>query len=521
MTTITNPIIPGFAPDPSVVFVDGTFYLVNSSFHVFPGLPIYASKNLKDWALIEQLDLSNSRAAPILLPTGYTMVALGGLFAASIRHHNGIFYVICTNAWFADGQIGLRNFYVKTSGIWSDEWSDPITFDFHGIDPSLFFDDDGRAYVQGSWSINRNKQPSCTIKQFEINIETGEILSPTEEIWGGFAQYDTEGPHIYKRDGYYYLMVAEGGTFEHHSLSIARSRNIWGPYESFKNNPILTADGTNEYIQNTGHGELFQDGDGLWWAVVVGHGKPDGRRPLGRETFLTEVDWPRDGWPVFKNPRMTMERAEARVLSVVNDLVTPKKDLENLHIRYPVLENYTISNDGSRIGIRAGTSDLSSPVGPTSFVGRRQRSLDCTAGTTLIISSSQKAKTIRAGLAAYKEDLHHAEIFYDYDTATICFFAVNKVKGTNYSEQRPLDFVNSVSLEIRATPNSYDFIYFDETGKQWMPFGSIDTLDLSGHDITGALFGIFAVAAAEDEGIEADFRNFAIRHPSRAWPAGM
>lgn len=162
-----------------------------------------------------------------------------------------------------------KNFYIWTDDIYSNVWSDPIFLDFHGIDPSLFFDDDGKVYFQGARELTRKSQPSCTIMQMEIDIATGKSLSPLQVIWGGFAQYDTEGPHIYKKDGYYYLLVAEGGTFENHMLSIGRSKSIWGPYESCPSNPLLTTRGTKQYIQNVGHGELFQDENGAWWAAVL------------------------------------------------------------------------------------------------------------------------------------------------------------------------------------------------------------------------------------------------------------
>ncbi|RSL82987.1 hypothetical protein CEP52_016834 [Fusarium oligoseptatum] len=181
------------------------------------------------------------------------------------------FYIVCTNAGHGGKTLRTDNFVISTTDIWSNNWSDPIPIPFKGIDPGLFFDDDGRVYFHGCFLLDRTKQPSCTITQFEINIETGEPISEQREIWQGHARYDTEGPHIYKLGKWYYLLVAEGGTFEHHMLCISRSESVWGPYEDFKGNPILTADGKDdEYIQNTGHGELFQDSNGQWWAAVFG-----------------------------------------------------------------------------------------------------------------------------------------------------------------------------------------------------------------------------------------------------------
>jgi beta-xylosidase len=118
---------------------------------------------------------------------------------------------------------------------------------------------------------------------------------------------------MHKKDGYYYLLVAEGGTFNHHMICVGRSLCIWGPYEDYQNNPIATARDTDEYIQNTGRGDIFQDGDGLWWAVLLGVRKNHGRYPLGRETLLTPMTWPNGGWPILKTVKTKMERQDAKV----------------------------------------------------------------------------------------------------------------------------------------------------------------------------------------------------------------
>ena len=185
-----NPIIPGFAPDPSVVRINDTFYLVNSSFHLFPGLPIFASRDLVAWrhignAIIRSTQLDLSKSATCLAPgkdgSAEKAPATGGLYAPTIRHHNGVTYIVCTNVsnYLADdgsygnGEIQFDNFLISTCDIGAGQWSDPVHFDFYGIDPDLFFDDDGRAYVSGSsWRTN----PS-TINCFEIDLQTGRKLS--------------------------------------------------------------------------------------------------------------------------------------------------------------------------------------------------------------------------------------------------------------------------------------------------------------------------------------------------------
>lgn len=362
-----NPTIPGFAPDPSVALVDDTFYLVNSTFHVFPGLPIYASKDLRSWTQIgnaihrpEQLNLDNASSAAVPIGPGVILVATQRLFAPTIRYHNGTFYIICTNSSVEFPNLIMKNFYVTTKDIWSGEWSDPIWFDFHGIDPSLFFDDDGRVYIQGSWREGNLMNTECSIRQFEVDIATGKPLSETKLLWDGFAE----------KDGYYYLTAAESGTFEHHMITAARSKDIWGPYESCGNNPVLTAFGTKEYIQNTGHGDIFQGPYGDWWAVCLGIRNEDGRYPLGRETFLTPVSWPRDGWPEIEHPRMSFPRNSVTSSPPDNQAFKPSSRLpvDFLHIRNPRTENYIFSSTTSEITLIPQKTTLSTPTGATTFV---------------------------------------------------------------------------------------------------------------------------------------------------------
>ena len=222
MRTITNPILPGFHPDPSICRVGEDFYLVTSTFEYFPGLPIYHSKNLADWQLIghglsrpEQLQLSTKN------PNAF------GLYAPTLRFIKGRFYLVCTNVGASEGVEG--NFLIWTDDI-TGEWSDPIWLDTPGIDPTIFADDDGQTYYLGT-----HKE----IYLRTIDLASGE-LGPRQNIWTGSGAADPEGPHLYKKDGYYYLLISEGGTSYGHMLTMARSRSLTGPYEACPNNPVMT-----------------------------------------------------------------------------------------------------------------------------------------------------------------------------------------------------------------------------------------------------------------------------------------
>ena len=499
--SFANPIIPGFAPDPSIIRVEDTYFLVNSSFQVFPGLPIYASKNLKAWTHIgnainrpSQLSLGHSVAMRGPIDDGSELIGMTGLLAPTVRYHAGRWYIICTNLGVLEGpKINLQNFYLVTDNIWANAWSDPIYYDWKGIDPSLFFDDDGRAYITGHWTIgDRLKQPTGTIKQAEVEIATGKLLTEPREVWSGWAKHDTEGPHLYKKDGWYYVLAAEGGTFQHHMLSIARSKDIWGPYEAHEQNPILTADGKDEYIQNTGHGDIFQDTEGQWWAAVLAIRRGNrGRNTMGRETFLTPVEWSEGGWPEFSQPTMQMSR-KSTVLDLPDLDQAQAPVIGLVFLRDYCAESYTISSDCENIRLTASTSDFSSKAGTCTFVGKRQRHLDAmvSAKLTTIAGTGER---LDAGLAVFKDNHRHAEIFYSTSKKRMILSWVKyRTNETVVHESTDIEVEDpEIEFKIEATENSYTF-FSQVQGKRWVKAGEVDTLDLTCQDFSGPLLGIFA-----------------------------
>jgi len=251
-----NPVLPGFYPDPSICKVNDDYYMVNSSFGYFPGVPIFHSTNLVNW---EQIGYVLDREEQLPLAKAQTTL---GIFAPTIHYHNGLFYMITTNS------TDKGNFYVTAKNP-AGPWSNPIWIATPGIDPSLFFDDNGKVYVTSAqnWGAVKNR-----IVMSEIDITTGKLLSEPVTIWKGTGGKYPEGPHLYKKDGFYYLMIAEGGTEYGHKVTIARSKNIWGTYESNPANPILTHANSNEEnnpIQGTGHADLVQTTDGSWFMVAL------------------------------------------------------------------------------------------------------------------------------------------------------------------------------------------------------------------------------------------------------------
>ncbi|KAL2830365.1 glycosyl hydrolase [Aspergillus pseudoustus] len=533
--TYRNPIIPGFAPDPSIVRIHDMFYLVTSSFHLFPGLPIYASRDLIAWrhignAIHRPTQLSLARSSTKLNPldngSGEKAPATGGLYAPTIRHYNGKTYIVCTNVVYDPGRdkgdwasgLTFQNFIVSTADIGIGVWSDPVFFEYHGIDPDLFVDDDGRAYLAGSaWTPS----PSCCINCFEIDLQTGQKLGEEKILWHGYTKVIPEGPHIYKRNGSYYLLVAEGGTHEGHCLTVARAPTIWGPYETCDHNPILQPTTTldpSAYCQYNGHGDLVQDLQGNWWMVCLAVRRDRaGRMVLGRETFLTAVYWPEGQiWPQIQQPIPRTSRRRlgngdseeglsmSPPIEAVPSPFDPKMDL--VCIRDPDPGRSKISSDGRTISLVPLPTELGQCTGePTAFVGRRQRRLEGSATADLALTSLSAATEVKMGMAYYKDEHRYARIMYEPGHGTLAFEVKNGAKDPPISREKRADvhFLRATKLQFRVLYTG-QFIHFmyrvEQAGERsgWNSFGLIDTLDMSSRDFTGPVIGVFAVGAGEE-----------------------
>ncbi|NUP43940.1 MAG: family 43 glycosylhydrolase, partial [Streptomyces sp.] len=278
-STAVNPVVPGFHPDPTICRVGEDYYLACSSFEYYPGVPVFHSRDLVHWTQIgNALDRPGQLRLPLDAP------ASGGIYAPTLRHHDGRFHLIVTNV--SDG----GNLLVTATDP-AGPWSDPVPLpDVPGIDPDLAWDEDGTCW--------------CTVAgvaQMRIDPATGKVLDEPRPVWSGTpGAAAPEAPHLYRIGGHWYLMIAEGGTERGHCVSIARGPSPQGPFEPCPANPVLSHRSTNRPVQNTGHADLVQAPDGSWWMVLLGV-RPQGGTPgwhvLGRETFLAPVTW-EDGWPV-------------------------------------------------------------------------------------------------------------------------------------------------------------------------------------------------------------------------------
>jgi beta-xylosidase len=424
------------------------------------------------------------------------MLATGGLFAPTIRHdpRTGKTYIINTNIIHPEdgGEDIPENFIVVTDDIRSDNWSDPIYLEFSGIDPSIFWNEDGKAYVCGS----HGPGPMTTISLFEIDLSTGKKLSEEKTVWKGTGGIYPEGPHIYKKDGFYYLLISEGGTFKDHMITVARSESIWGPYESHKKNPILTAAGTDNYVHCTGHCDMFQDKEDNWWGVCLGMRMRGSNFHMGRETFLTSGRWEQGGWPELDT--VEIESTHKFETDVVK---TTKTGLDWLYIRDANLEHHKL--EGSTIRLTPSKADISQWQEPVSFVGKRQRELEGTASVNLALP---KTGSSRAGLVIYKDEHRYTRIYYDSSNRKICFEVVNNAKKINRRDQEEFsEDVSDIQLLIEYTEEQLVFQYEEEQGVT-KTLGTVDTAELSNADFVGPIVAVFAVS--EEGSTEVVFTDF-------------
>jgi hypothetical protein len=350
-----RPILAGFHPDPSICRAADGYYLVTSSFEYVPGVPIYRSRDLQDWEQVghvldrrSQLDVS--RAAPS-----------GGIFAPTLRYHDGCFYLITTNVSDGGGHL------LVTATDPAGPWSDPIRMPgLPGIDPDLAWDADGTCYL--TWSGYREHRP-IGIVQAILDPRTGAVHSGPQLIWKGTGGQYPEGPHLHARGGVWYLVIAEGGTERGHLVAVARGPSPAGPFESHAGNPILTRRSTSSPVQGTGHADLVQRYDGSWAAVYLGcrpRGGNAGWCPLGREVFAQEVVWT-DGWPSLAAP--ILPGGPARICSNDGTAMAQLAPVWASPRRHP-RELISRTPHGWRITHDPGSEDAA-------LVGRRQQHLFC------------------------------------------------------------------------------------------------------------------------------------------------
>ncbi len=414
MTIAKNPILSGFYPDPSICRVGEDYYLVNSSFVYFPGVPVFHSKDLAHW---EQIGNILDREEQFPVDEGEEEISRG-IFAPTIRYHEGIFYMVTTN-------VSHRGNFIVTAEDPRGPWSVPhyLGEEAAGIDPSLFFDDDGKCYYVGTRPNPEGERyyGDNEIWVQELDLEKMELTGKSVGIWNGALKRAVwpEGPHLYKIDGYYYLLHAEGGTGPEHSICVARSRELFAWFEGCPRNPVFTHRNLGkEYpVTYAGHADLVDDPQGNWYAVMLATRKCLGHGSMGRETFLAKVTW-EDGWPVF-NPGIgrleervelpTQEWHPDREVSGMDEFHFRGKRLDDRLIGIKTREDgrYSLTERMGFLRLYSHDTAISSPGAP-SYLGVRQKGYCFEASCALEFIPAGKGE--RAGMVLFQNHANHLRI---------------------------------------------------------------------------------------------------------------
>ena len=488
--TYHNPVIPGFYSDPSVCRVGDDYYLVTSTFEYFPGIPVFHSKDLINWKQI-----GHCIDRPDQLPNGLN------IFACTIRYHDGTFYMITTNTGIGG------NFYV-TAADPAGPWSDPIWVDIPAIDPDLFFDDDGKVYVTSSAFL-----------LYEIDIKTGKLLTGPHKLWWGTGGRYAEGPHIYKKNGYYYLMAAEGGTEEAHSETIARSNTIWGPYTENPANPILAhanAAGQGNPIQGVGHADIIQAHDGSWWMVFHGYRKVvdyPSHHILGRETCLAPVTWPRNGWPVVNGNGTASVNMTCSTLPLVpsppkssrDEFDDSKLGLEWNLARSPKKAPSCYKIDNGVLSLSCLPNRIGESGSPA-FIGRRLQAHNFIASASMNFDPQNDNE--HAGLILLNNNRHFDLLVKRSGTKRVVFAKLNFGSVEFVSKEYELE-PGPVDLIIEG--KNADFVFSFSQGQKCQQIQSVNARYLSTETVggfTGVYVGLYATANGIESQQQAKFNFF-------------
>lgn len=293
MQMISNPILKGFQPDPSILRVGEDYYIATSTFEWFPGVQIHHSRDLVNWRLLTSPLNRKSQLDMLGNPNS------GGVWAPCLSYNDGTFYLIYTDVKSRKGAYKDTHNYLVTAEHITGPWSEPIYLNSSGFDPSLFHDEDGRQWlINMLWDFRKGTNSFAGIVLQEYSSEQKKMIGPIKNIFKGTELKLTEAPHLYKRNGYYYLLTAEGGTQYNHAITVCRSKSIEGPYDVDPENPVLTSAGNSDLmLQKAGHGSLVETQNGIWYlAHLCGRPVKEIYCNLGRETAIQRCYWTEDGW---------------------------------------------------------------------------------------------------------------------------------------------------------------------------------------------------------------------------------
>ena len=524
--TFKNPILAGGYPDPSICRVGDEFFMVNSSFEYFPALPIHKSKDLVNWELVGHgLNRLEQISGQINL---IDVQSNGGIHAPTIRFHNGIYYIITTNVYYDEiKQRATATNFIITSSNPEGPWSNPIVIKgAPGIDPDIFFDDDGTVWYAG------NHQPSdpsfsgeTEIWMQELDPINFQLIGQRFYVWrGACGGVWAEGPHIYKKDGNYYLLIAEGGTSFNHSIMVAVSDKITGPYTSNERNPIFSSRhlSYDNWVHSTGHGDLVELEDGRWYIVMLGvRGDVKRKSNMGRETFIAPVSWEREPydwkerkivWPVIapqsgrilkNNPVIFSETIQNKEFFFVDDFNKTNLGLAWNHRRVPMKNMFDLVGNPGSLRVYTNPNKLQERK-RANFIGIKQTESDFSFETKMTFSPSYDSD--ESGIAIVQKDNNFLSLTIKKFNEDIFLELklMNNVETSIASKLIDHKCTLPVQLKVESYQNNYRF-YYAQKNDDFQLFAETPADLLLCHGYTGAHIGLYTTSNGQMSSGYADF----------------
>lgn len=526
-SSFTNPIIPGGHPDPSICKVGDTFYIVNSSFEYYPGLPIHKSKDLINWELIGYgLHREEQCTNEVNL---VDVQSDGGIHAPTIRYNKGTFYIITTNVYYHE-DLKTTDFvnFIITAKNPEGPWSNPHVLEgAPGIDPDIFFDDDGKVWYVGTHSPeNPNYEGEGEIWLQEIDLQNWKLIGERHYLWrGACGGVWVEGPHMYKKNNRYYLMVAEGGTSYNHAVMIAVSDALTGPYVSNERNPIFTTRhlSYDNWVHSTGHADLIELDDGRWYMVALGiRGDEDRGSNMGRETHLVPVQWEKEPfwwkevkyeWPVVAPQTGKIERintvpfkgtSQKRNTAFGDNFDGEKLNLPWNFRRVPNKNIYSLIEKNGFLRLYTNQNVIKER-GRANLMGFRQTESDFEYQAKM--NFKPKSNNSEAGISLFQKDNNYFSftVLKENKKNVLTLRLIEPDSETQtLKKQTIVDYNHEITFKVTSKDSSYSF-YFSLNGEDFILFKKTRANHILSRKYTGAYLGVYATSNGKKTKDFADF----------------
>ncbi|MBN2736859.1 MAG: glycoside hydrolase family 43 protein [Spirochaetales bacterium] len=503
---IENPVLPGFHPDPSIVRVGDDYYIATSTFEWFPGVAIHHSKDLVHWQLV---------ARPLNRLSQLNMIGEEcscGVWAPCLSYHEGVYYLVYTNMKNKRGAFkDMKNYLVTGTDIQGD-WSEPVFLNSSGFDPSLFHDTDGRHYLVNmlcdhTKEMNQKERFGGILLQ-EFSVKDKKLVGPIINIFKGTELAKTEGPHLYKIKDHYYLICAEGGTGKDHAVTLARSKNLFGPYEVCPHNPVLSSKNKAKLpLQRAGHADIVETSDGQWYMVHL-CSRPlakSGRSILGRETAIQKIQWDDQGWfslvteksePEIRVDAPNLEPCPWPPLAQRDDFDSPSLSLVYQTLREPLGESVLSLSE------RPGFLRLKGQYSPSShytqaLIARRQQAF-CYCARTYLEFSPLNLQQMAGIIALYdNENYYYPHLTWDENLGKCLKIAVSDDGNYSYEAEAVAIAQKGLHLEIAVKQEDLTIAYSLD-GANWNKINRLFDASILSDEygkisyFTGAFIGLCA-----------------------------